>query len=52
VKFNVRDLLAQTVYYKQFADVHYQDGSRKEVQQITRAFKPGRNFGLSAVYKF
>lgn len=52
VKLNIRDLLAQKVYYKQFADVHYADGSRKEVEQVTRAFKPGRNFGLTATYKF
>jgi len=52
VKFNIKDLLAQKVYYKQFVDVHYEDGSGREVEQITRSFKPGRNFGLSATYKF
>lgn len=52
LKLNVRDLLAQTVYYKQFADVTTNGGKTKEVEQITRAFKPGRNFGLSATYKF
>lgn len=52
VKMNVRDLLAQRVYYKQFADVHYDDGTFREVQQVTRSYKPGRNIGLSAVYKF
>ncbi len=51
-KISVRDLLAQKVYYKQFADVHYADGSRREVEQITRAFRTGRNFGITAVYKF
>lgn len=52
LKLNVRDLLAQTVYYKQFADVTVNDGKNKEVEQVTRAFKPGRNIGLSATYKF
>lgn len=52
VKLNVKDLLAQKVYYKQFADVNYSDGSSREVEQVTRSYKPGRNFGLSAVYKF
>ena len=52
VKINVRDLLAQKGYYKQFANVHYEDGRHKEVEQVTRAFKPGRNFGLTATYKF
>ena len=52
VKLNVRDILAQRVYYKQFDDVTLKDGTKKEVQQVTRAFKPGRNFGLSATYRF
>ena len=52
LKFNVRDLLAERVYYKQFADVTYADGSRQTVEEITRCYKPGRNIGLQAVYKF
>lgn len=52
IRLTVRDLLAHTVYYKQFADVSYADGRSREVEQITRAFKPGRNFGVSVVYKF
>lgn len=52
LKFNVRDLLAEKVYYKQFAEVTYSDGSRKEVEEVSRCYKPGRNIGLQAVYKF
>ena len=52
LKVSVRDILAQRVYYKQFAEVDYADGSHRTVEQITRSFKPGRNFGLSAVYRF
>lgn len=52
LKLSIRDLLAQKVYYKQFADVHYSNGTSREVEQITRAYKPGRNIGVSAVYKF
>lgn len=52
LKLNVRDLLAETVYYKQFADVKNPDGSTREVEQITRSYKPGRNIGLQATYKF
>lgn len=51
-KFNVRDLLSETVYYKQFANVVYSDGTHKEVEEITRSFKPGRNIGLTIEYKF
>ena len=52
LKLSIRDLLAQKVYYKQFADVHYSNGTSREVEQITRVYKPGRNIGVSAVYKF
>ncbi len=52
LKVNVRDLLAEKVYYKQFADVTYNDGSRKEVEEIARCYKPGRNIGLQIIYKF
>lgn len=52
VKLSIRDLLAQKIYYKQFADVHYSNGTSREVEQITRVYKPGRNIGVSAVYKF
>lgn len=52
LKFNVRDLLAEKIYYKQFADVTYSDGSKKQVEEISRCYKPGRNIGLQAIYKF
>lgn len=52
LKFNVRDLLNQYATYKQFADVTYSDGTKREVEQITRRYRPGRNIGLTAVYKF
>ncbi|MCP9534542.1 TonB-dependent receptor [Prevotella copri] len=52
LKLNVRDLLAEKIYYKQFADVTYSDGSRKQVEEISRCYKPGRNIGLQAIYKF
>ncbi|MDD7632433.1 MAG: TonB-dependent receptor [Parabacteroides sp.] len=52
LKANIRDLLAQKVSYKQFAEVISADGQTREVQQITRQYKPGRNIGLSAVVHF
>jgi len=51
-RLNVRDLLAQKVYYKQFDDVSYNDGTFKEVQEVTRCYKLGRNVGVSVTYKF
>lgn len=44
--------LKDIVYYKQFANVTYSDGSHKEVEEVSRCYKPGRNIGLQAVYTF
>ena len=52
LKFNIRDLLAERVYYKQFAKATYADGSHKTIDEISRCYKPGRNIGLQAIYKF
>ena len=52
LKMNVRDLLAEKVYYKQFAKVTYADGRKKEIEEVSRCYKPGRNIGLQAIYKF
>ena len=52
LKASVRDVLAQRVSYKQFAEVVYADGTSREVQQITRQYKPGRNISFTATYTF
>ncbi|MGN0068633.1 MAG: TonB-dependent receptor domain-containing protein [Prevotella sp.] len=52
VKINIRDLLAQRVVYRQFAKTTDGDGHTSEIAQTTRSYKPGRNFGLTATYKF
>lgn len=52
LKLNLRDLLAERVYYKQFADAKTPDGSKKTVDEIVRSYKPGRNIGLALTYKF
>ena len=51
LKLNIRDILSEKVFYKQFADVTLKDGASKEVEEIVRCYKPGRNIGLSLVYK-
>lgn len=50
IKANIRDLLAQKVYYKEFVTANLNSGGTKEVEQITRFFKPGRNIGLTVTY--
>lgn len=52
LKANVRNILGEKIYYKQFADVNYPDGSYQQVEQVTRTYQPGRNIGISATYKF
>lgn len=52
LKANIRDLLAQKVYYKEFVTATLSDGTSKKVEQITRCFKPGRNIGLNITYNF
>ena len=51
MKLNVRDLLAEKVYYKQFAKATYSDGTRREIEEVARCYKPGRNIGVQVVYK-
>lgn len=51
VKLGVRDLLAQKVYYKQFADVTYSNGQKKKITEISRSYQPGRNISLTAMYR-
>ena len=52
VKAHVRNILGEKVFYKQFADVDYPDGTYRQVEQVTRTYNPGRNIGLSATYQF
>lgn len=41
-KLAIRDLLNQSIVFKQFQTV-----GDKEIQQVTRKYKPGRNINLS-----
>ena len=52
LKANIRDLLAQKVSYKQFAEAKTKDGQTREVEQITRQYKPGRNIGVTGTITF
>ena len=51
LKFAYRDILNQSILYKQFSDVTYSDGTTKEIQQVTRKYKPGSNISLSLIWK-
>lgn len=49
LKLSVRDLLAERVYYKQFANVKYADGRKTEKEEVARCYRPGRNIGISVI---
>lgn len=52
VKFNVKDLFAQNIRYIEFVHATFPDGTTRDIEQTVREYRPGRNFGLSAVYNF
>lgn len=51
LKASVRDLLAERYLFKQIEDIVTVDKT-KHVEEITRSYKPGRNFNLSITYSF
>ena len=52
IKAGVRDVFAENVLFKQFNDVTLTDGTSKTVDEVTRAYRPGRDFNLSLSYAF
>ena len=52
LKLTVRDLLAEKVYYKQFAHAKFADGSNREIEEVTRCYDAGRNIGFNCIYRF
>lgn len=51
LKASIRDLLAEKIYFKQFAKVTEGEVTT-EHQEITKEYKPGRNFGINISYNF
>lgn len=51
VKFSVRDQLAQKYMFKQFEKVNV-NGMETTIDEVTRSYKPGINFSLTAGYTF
>lgn len=51
IRVSVRDILAQKYLFKQIETVTV-DGSDRTREEITRSYKPGRNFNISIEYKF
>ena len=51
LKASVRDVLAERYLFKQIEEVEVL-GKNKSIEEITRSYKPGRNFNLSITYTF
>ena len=51
LKVSVRDLLAEKVTFKQIDNVTVK-GQIKSVEEVTKQYKPGRNYGLTVSYNF
>lgn len=51
LKASVRDLLAERCLFKQFEKVTV-NGQHRTIEEVTRSYKPGRNFNLTVSYNF
>lgn len=52
IKLGLKDIIGDRVIFKQLNDVTFADGKQKTVEEVTRAYRPGRNFSLNVTYKF
>jgi TonB-dependent receptor len=52
IKAGVRDLLAQRVNFKQFGNATNSAGDNIKYEEVTKSYKPGRNFNMSVTYSF
>lgn len=52
VKLGLKDILAERVYFKQFADVTLSSGMQKTMEEVTRSYRPGRTISLAVSYRF
>ncbi len=52
LKAAVKDILGEKVTFKQFTDATHRDGTVTTVDEVTKQYKPGRNFSLSLTYSF
>ncbi len=51
VKAGIRDILAQRVNFKQFGST-IKAGEKVDYEEVTRSYKPGRNYQVSLSYTF
>ena len=51
MKASMRDVLAERCVFKQFEDVTV-NGEKRTIEEVTRCYRPGRNFNLTIGYSF
>ena len=51
LKFAVRDMLAEKYLFKQTEEI-IQDGSKRNIEEVTRSYRPGRTYNLTVSYSF
>lgn len=51
LKASVRDILAERYLFKQIENIATESGN-KHIEEVTRSYKPGRNFNISVSYRF
>ena len=52
VKVGAKDILGEKVNFKQFDTITRSDGTVREVEEVTRSYRPGRTFSVSVAYNF
>ncbi len=51
LKASMRDVLAERCIFKQFEDVTV-NGQQRTIEEVTRSYRPGRNFNMTIGYSF
>ena len=51
LKASLRDALAERCLFKQYEDVTI-NGQQRTIEEVTRSYRPGRNFNLAISYSF
>jgi len=52
LKLGLKDILGEKVVFKQKGDVVLLNGTPRHIEEVTRSYRPGRNFSLTASVRF
>lgn len=51
LKAGIKDLMGERVRFKQFSTVELPEGHTRKVEEVTRSYRPGRNFSIALSVK-